>query len=192
MTLTKPIGLLLTVLLLAGCTHTRHVGEDETADTNFDQLHQTLEGRTVDLHLRDERTMASTALFINRDTTYTLDLLNGRIREASNREVLGLTHTRRGKGAIEGAVLGGAGGLLVGLAAGLALTSVRDSDVARTSVGYYVAVPTTFFTVVGIGAGSVLGARKGSRDHYVYPEMSRFMTDSETIQPMAPATAKRD
>lgn len=190
MTLIKPIGLLLTLLLLAGCTHTRHVGDDETADTSFDQLHQVLEGRTVDLHLRDERTMASTALFIDRDTTYTLDLLNGRIREASNQEIRGLTHTRSGKGAVEGAVLGGAGGMLVGLAAGFALTAVRDADVARTSMGYYVAVPTTFFTLVGIGTGTVLGARKGSRDHYVYPEFDRFMTDSKTT--MAPATAERD
>ncbi len=168
---TLPAALLLAAALLAGCTHTREVGNGDLADYSFAQVNEALEGRRVDILLQDERTMASTALLIRPDTTWFIDLLNGRLRGNATQDISSLTRTLPGQGALEGAALGAGGGALVGLGVGFFLTTYRDKDEAQTSLAQYVSVPTVFFTILGIGTGALLGIRKGSRVRYVYPQM---------------------
>ncbi len=180
-----PLLVLAGILFLTGCTHTRQLGTHQEAEATFDQANLSLEGRRVDIKLRDGRTMASTALRIGPDTTWSIDLLNRKLREAPSGEISDITYTRYGRGAVEGAMLGAAGGALVGLAAGLALTSIRDQDEARTSLGYYVAVPAVFFTILGIGTGTMYGINKGSRDRYVYPDLGEYTASSVLPSPTA-------
>ena len=177
-----PVALLLFAFYLTGCTHTQQVHE-ETA--SFDELHQTLEGRRVDIKLNDKRTISSTALRIRPDTTWAIDMLSGRVRSASTPEIHSISWKRPGRGAKEGALLGAAGGALIGLTAGLLLTSVRDSDRAKTSVEQYVGVITGFGVMVGIGSGTVIGLQRGSHDRYVYPQMYRAESGVPVQEPVA-------
>ncbi len=165
-----PVGLLLFAFYLTGCTHSQQVQEEAIS---FDKLHQTLEGRRVDIKLNDKRTISSTALRIRPDTTWAIDMLSGRVRSAASNDIHSISWKRPGRGAKEGALLGAAGGAILGLAAGLALTSVRDSDNAKTSVEQYVGVITGFGVMIGIGSGTLIGVKRGSHDRYVYPQLYR-------------------
>ena len=171
------VGLFLFAVLLTGCTHTQQVQHETVSDVSFDKLHQTLEGRRVNIKLNNARTISSTALRIRPDTTWAIDMLSGRVRRTSSREIHSISWKRPGRGALEGALLGGAGGALLGLAAGLALTSSRDEDVAKTSIGQYVGVVTGFGILIGAGSGTLIGARRGSHDRYVYPQL--YQAESE-------------
>ncbi|MFQ5570079.1 MAG: hypothetical protein ACE5G0_10425 [Rhodothermales bacterium] len=182
MALLKTLSWGLLVLLFTGCTHTRHINSDAGSGISFDELHQTLEGRQVDIALNDERTMESTALRIRPDSTWSVDLLTGNIRGAATSDIRAITRQRPGRGALHGAAFGAVGGAIVGIAAGLALTSVRDEDTARESTAYYVSVITGFGVVLGIGSGTLIGMKKGSRDRYVYPDVHRdARTDSRPL-----------
>ena len=75
-------------------------------------------------------------------------------------------------------VLSDAGGALIGLAAGLALTSVRDSDRAATGIGQYVGVITGFGIIMGVGSGTLIGIKRGSHDRYVYPQLYQAEADA--------------
>ncbi len=182
-----PASLLLAVFLLTGCTHTQQVTPEANASISFDELHQMLEGRRVDIRLRDERTMASTALRIRPDSTWSVDLLTGDVRGAATRDIHSITWKRPGRGALEGALLGAAGGAIVGLATGFALTYVRDAETAKTSLGYYVGVITGFGVIVGVGSGTLVGVSKGSRQQYVYPQLPH-----EAQGPSAPSARTLD
>ena len=184
-----PVGLLLFAVLLTGCTHTQKVQDEPAAEVSFDELHQTLEGRRVNIKLNDQRTISSTALRIRPDSTWSIDMLSGRVRRASTNEIQSISWKRPGRGAMEGALLGGAVGALAGLAAGLALRSERDADRARTSVGQYVGVVTGFGFIVGLGSGTLIGVRKGSHDRYVYPQLYRVESEAA---PAEPVTADRN
>ena len=166
-----PLSLLVFAVLLTGCTQTRQVAYEPDSNITFDELHEALEGRRVDIRLNDERMIASTALRIRPDTTWAIDLLSGQVRGAATRDISFVSRKRPGRGALHGAVLGAAGGALVGLAAGLALTSVRDEDTARTSVAQYVGVVTGFGVILGIGSGTFIGMKRGSQDRYIYPQL---------------------
>ena len=186
-----PVGLLLFAFLLTGCTHTQQVQDQSASNISFDELHQTLEGRRVDIKLNDTRTIPSTALRIRPDTTWAIDMASGRVRRASTNQIHSISWKRPGRGALEGALLGGAGGALVGLAAGLALTSVRDSDQAKTGVAQYVGVITGVGIIMGVGSGTVIGVRRGSQDRYVYPEIYQAASDRSHLETIAGDDAKR-
>lgn len=184
-----PSSLLLAILLLTGCSQTRTLGAPDRPDLSFDQVQQTLEGRTVDLRLSDQRSITSTALLIRQDTVWTIDQLTGQVRMAPAREIASIGVNRPGRAVAHGAVLGAAAGSLLGLATGFGLTSIRDEDQATTSLAYFVAVPTAFFAVLGIGTGSVLGARRGSVDRYVYPS---YRLAEEPVSPAGPLPARSE
>ena len=180
-----PVGLLLFAVLLTGCIHTQKVQDNASDTVSFEELHQTLEGRRVDITLNDQRTISSTALRIRPDTTWAIDMLSGRVRPASNNDIHSISWRRPGRGAKEGALLGAVGGALIGLAAGVALTSVRDSETAKTSMGQYVGTITGFGFLVGVGSGTLIGARRGSHDRYVYPEIYRADADVSAEESVA-------
>ena len=180
-----PVALLLFAVLLTGCTHTQQVQNQTASDVSFAELHQTLEGRRVNIKLNDTRTISSTALRIRPDTTWAIDMLSGRVRQTSTNEIHSISWKRPGRGALEGALLGGAGGALLGLAVGLALTSSRDSEAAQTSVGQYVGVVTGFGILVGAGSGTLIGVRRGSHDRYVYPQLYRADSDPAAEESVA-------
>lgn len=185
---TTYLPLLLVALLATGCTQTRMVGTDDSVDYTFEELHQSLEGRTVDIQLHDERLIPSMALLIGPDTTWALDELTGEVRGSATGEIAAIRYNRPGRAAVHGALIGAAAGSLFGLLSGFGLTSVRDEDTATTSVAYYVAVPTAFFGVVGFGAGTYLGLRRGSYDQYVYPQA--FFGDEAPAPPALPSRAE--
>lgn len=166
----SPILLLLVATMLTGCTHTREMSPDAVSTYSFEHVNETLEGRSVEVELTDERVIASKALRIQPDTTWTLDMLNGKLRQDPAQNISSIIWNRPGRGALEGAAIGALGGAVLGLATGFALASGRESEGARTSKAYYIAVPATFVTIIGIGTGTVLGVQKGSRDRYVYPQ----------------------
>ena len=165
-----PLSLLMFAVLLTGCTQTMQVTYQSGASISFDELNETLEGRNINLRLHDQRSMASTALRIEPDTTWTIDLLSGQVRGIATSDINFVSRRRTGRGAWHGAVLGAAGGALAGLAVGLALTSIRDADRAQTSIAEYVGVITGFGLIVGVGSGAIIGVKKGSHDRYVYPQ----------------------
>lgn len=183
----------LIALVASGCTQTRHIGTSANDDVTFDELHKTLEGRHVELQLRDQRMIPSRALVIRADSIWAIDELTGNVRGAATYDVAGINYNKPGRGAWHGAVLGAAAGSLVGLATGLGLTTFRDEDQATTSVAYYVSVPTAFWTIVGFGSGMLLGVRKGSRDHYVYPDIRLNVQAEPSMIPMPsePMTMKQ-
>lgn len=166
-----PLSLLVFAVLLTGCTQTKQVAYEPSENISFGELNEALEGRSVDIQLNDQRKIASTALRIQPDTTWAIDLLSGQVRSAATNEINFISRKHTGRGAWQGAVLGAAGGALVGLAAGLALTSVRDADRAQTGIGQYVGVVTGFGVILGIGSGAFIGMKKGSHDRYVYPQL---------------------
>jgi len=165
-----PILLLLVTTMLTGCTHTREMSPDAVSTYSFEHVNETLEGRSVDVELTDERIIASKALRIQPDTTWTIDMLNGKLRHDPAQNISSIIWNRPGRGALEGAAFGALGGAVLGLATGFALAAGREEEGARTSKAYYIAVPASFVTIIGIGAGTVLGVQKGSRDRYVYPQ----------------------
>lgn len=167
----KILSLLVFAVLLMGCTQTQQVVYEPNSNISFGELNETLEGRTVDIRLSDQRMIASTALRIQPDTTWAIDLLSGQVRGAATTEIEFISRRRTGRGVWQGAALGAAGGALVGLAAGLVLTSVRDADTAQTGVGQYVGVVTGFGVILGIGGGTLIGMKRGSHDRYVYPQL---------------------
>lgn len=166
----SPILLLLVATMLTGCTHTREMSPDAVSAYSFEHVNETLEGRSIEVELTDERIIASKALRIRPDTTWTIDMLNGKLRQDSAQNISSIIWNRPGRGALEGAAIGALGGAVLGLATGFALATGREADGARTSKAYYIAVPATFVTIIGIGTGTVLGVQKGSRDRYVYPQ----------------------
>lgn len=167
-----PLSLLVVAVLLTGCTQTRQVATEADSTISFGELNETLEGRSVDIRLNDQRTISSTALRIQPDTTWAIDQLSGRVRGAATDDINYIARRRTGRGAWQGAVLGAAGGALVGLAVGLAMSSTnRDADRAQTGVGQYVGVVTGFGVILGLGSGAVIGMKKGSYDRYVYPQL---------------------
>ncbi len=165
-----PLSLLVFAVLLTGCTQTKQVTYEPDSSVSFEELNETLEGRNIDIRLNDQRSIASTALRIEPDTTWSIDLLSGQVRAAATSDINFVSRRRPGRGAWHGAVLGAAGGALAGLAAGLALTSIRDADRAQTSIAEYVGVVTGFGLIVGVGSGAIIGVKKGSHDRYVYPQ----------------------
>lgn len=166
-----PPSLLVIAVVLMGCTHTQQVAYEPDASLSFDELNETLEGRNVDIRLNDERLIASTALRIDPDTTWAIDLLSGQVRGAATEDIDFISWKRPDRGAWHGAVLGATGGALIGLAAGLALTSVRDADRAQTGIAQYVGAITGFGVILGVGSGALIGMKKGSHERYVYPEL---------------------
>ncbi len=166
-----PLSLLVFAVLLTGCTQTKQVTYEPDSSISFEELNETLEGRNIDIRLNDQRSIASTALRIEPDTTWSIDLLSGQVRAAATSDINFVSRRRPGRGAWQGAVLGAAGGALAGLAAGLALTSIRDADRAQTSIAEYVGVVTGFGLIVGVGSGAIIGVKKGSHDRYVYPQL---------------------
>ncbi len=165
-----PLSLLVFAVLLTGCTQTKQVTYEPDSSISFEELNETLEGRNIDIRLNDQRSIASTALRIEPDTTWAIDLLSGQVRAAATSDINFVSRRRPGRGAWHGAVLGAAGGALAGLAVGLALTSIRDADRAQTSIAEYVGVVTGFGLIVGVGSGAIIGVKKGSHDRYVYPQ----------------------
>ena len=179
-----PAGLLLFAVLLTGCTHTQHVQDDTSEAVSFAELHQTLEGRHVDIRLSDAQTISSKALRIRPDTTWAVDMHSGRIRTTLNSDIHSISWRRPGRGAKEGALLGGLGGAIIGLAAGVALTSIRDEEVARTSLGHYVGTVTGIGVLLGVGSGTLIGLKRGSQDRYVYPQMYRADVEITPEEPV--------
>jgi len=165
-----PLSLLVFAVLLTGCTQTKQVTYEPDSNISFEELNETLEGRNIDIRLNDQRSIASTALHIEPDTTWAIDLLSGQIRAAATSDINFVSRRRPGRGAWHGAALGAVGGALAGLAAGLALTSIRDADQAKTSAAEYVGVITGFGLILGVGSGALIGIKKGSHDRYVYPQ----------------------
>ena len=165
-----PLSLLVFAVLLTGCTQTKQVTYEPDSSISFEELNETLEGRNIDIRLNDQRSIASTALHIDPDTTWAIDLLSGQIRAAATSDINFVSRRRPGRGAWHGAALGAVGGALAGLAAGLALTSIRDADQAKTSAAEYVGVITGFGLILGVGSGALIGIKKGSHDRYVYPQ----------------------
>ena len=166
-----PLSLLVFGVLLTGCTQTQQVAYESDSNISFGELNETLEGRNVDIRLRDQRMIASTALRIQPDTTWAIDLLSGQVRGAATTDIDFISRKRPGRGAWQGAMLGAAGGALVGLVAGLALNSARDAERARTGIGQYIGVITGFGVILGVGSGAFIGMKKGSHDRYVYPQL---------------------
>ena len=166
-----PLCLLVFAVLLTGCTQTKQVTYEPDSNISFEELNETLEGRNIDIRLNDQRSIASTALRIEPDTTWSIDLLSGQVRAAATVDIYYVSRRRPGRGVWQGAALGAVGGALAGLAAGLALTSIRDADRAQTSVAEYVGVVTGFGLIVGVGSGAIIGVKRGSHDRYVYPQL---------------------
>ncbi len=166
-----PLCLLVFAVLLTGCTQTKQVTYEPDSSISFEELNETLEGRNIDIRLNDQRSIASTALRIEPDTTWSIDLLSGQVRAAATVDIYYVSRRRPGRGVWQGAALGAVGGALAGLAAGLALTSIRDADRAQTGIAEYVGVITGFGLIVGIGSGAIIGVKKGSHDRYVYPRL---------------------
>jgi len=185
-------GLLVVLLLSTGCTHTLQVAYESASPHSFEAVHETLEGHRVDIHLNDQRTIASTALHIDADSTWALDLLSGRVRGAATDEIQSISWKRPGRGAAEGAVLGAVGGTLVGLAAGMAMKSSRDPERARTGVAQYVAAVTGFGLIVGLGSGTFIGLKHGSYDRYVYPEPSLGVAGPPPSLPLSAAQDREE
>ena len=75
-----PLSLLVFAVLLTGCTQTQQVAYEPNSNISFGELNETLEGRNVDIRLSDQRMIASTALRIQPDTTWAIDLLSGQVR----------------------------------------------------------------------------------------------------------------
>ncbi len=166
-----PLSLLVFAVLLTGCTQTQQVAYEPDSNISFGELNETLEGRNVDIRLRDQRMIASTALRIQPDTTWAIDLLSGQVRGAATTDIDFISRKRTGRGTWQGALLGAAGGALVGLVAGLVLNSSRDAERARTGIGQYIGVITGFGVILGMGSGTFIGMKKGSHDRYVYPQI---------------------
>ena len=164
-------SLLVVAVLLTGCMQTKQLSYEPNSNISFDELNETLEGRNVNIRLSDQRMIASTALRIQPDTTWAIDLLSGQVRGAATTDIDFISRKRTGRGAWQGAMLGAAGGALVGLAAGLALNSSRDAERARTGIGQYIGVITGFGVILGVGSGAFIGMKKGSHDRYVYPQL---------------------
>ncbi|MFB3132731.1 MAG: hypothetical protein ACE10K_09465, partial [Rhodothermales bacterium] len=162
-----PLSLLVFAVLLTGCTQTKQVTYEPDSSISFEELNETLEGRNIDIRLNDQRSIASTALRIEPDTTWSIDLLSGQVRAAATVDIYYVSRRRPGRGVWQGAALGAVGGALAGLAAGLALTSIRDADRAQTSVAEYVGVVTGFGLILGVGSGAIIGVKRGSHDRYV-------------------------
>jgi hypothetical protein len=165
-----PTLVFIVATVLTGCTHTREMSPDSASAYSFERVNESLEGRSVAVALGDERIIESKVLRIRSDTTWSVDMLNGKLRQDPAQNIASITWDRPGQGALEGAAFGALGGAVLGIAVGFALASGREEDGARTSKAYYIAVPATFVTILGIGAGTVLGVSKSSRDRYVYPQ----------------------
>src|SRR5690606_40655635 len=86
-------GILALVLVMSGCTQTREISQEEIARDgaySFSEVHQTLEGKEVEIELTDGRSMPSVALRIVPDSTAWVDLMTDRVRTAQTQELLAI------------------------------------------------------------------------------------------------------
>lgn len=112
-------ALVLALAVLCGCTSTRTVtpGATSGASANTD-----LAGRTVRVLLTDGRDVRAESVTILPDSTSWFNPATGELVEVATAEVVHVTERSRGRGARQGALIGG-GGSLVLVTAGILLAS---------------------------------------------------------------------
>lgn len=175
-------GILALVLVMTGCTQTREISQEEIArdgEYSFSEVHQTLEGKEVEIELTDGRSMPSVALRIVPDSTAWVDLMTDRVRTAQTQELLAIRYKREDRGAVQGALFGAGVGVLVGTAAGALLLDKQKEDALLSEAGF-VSRFAAGGIIIGSGVGVGWGMSRGSYDRYVYPHpLDRQMVSAQ-------------
>ncbi|NBC16517.1 MAG: hypothetical protein GVY18_04275 [Bacteroidetes bacterium] len=160
------------LLLTTGCTQTRDLAYEPTGDdaATFDEANAALQGHRVDITLDDGRTMPSVALAIAPDSTAWIDLMTDNLRTARTEELLSISHTQTGRGAIHGTLFGAGVGTLLGVAAGVGLLGQQNDDALLSDAGF-VSRFAVGGLLLGSGVGLGIGTSRGAHDRYVYPDL---------------------
>ena len=166
--------LVLTALVLTGCTQTHQITYQEAPAeaVTFEEAHQTLEGRHVEIELSDGRAMPSQVLIVEEDSTAWLDLMTERVRSADTPQIEVIRHNQPSRAIKQGSLFGAAAGSLLGLATGFGMLGKQKDD-ALLSEGGFVTRFVVGGTFLGIGGGALIGLQRGSADAYVYPDVPR-------------------
>ncbi len=164
-------SLLALVLVFAGCTQTREITPETAVPEGtyaFEDVHNSLEGKEVEIELADGRTMPSVALRIVPDSTAWIDLMTDRLRTAHTQDLAAISYKRPDRGAVQGAVFGAGIGVLLGTATGALLLSKQKDDALLSEAGF-VSRFAAGGIILGSGVGVGWGVSRGSYDRYIYP-----------------------
>lgn len=173
----------LTALVLTGCTSTRVA--DPQAPRPYTEVNEAVQGRVVQLHLADGRTLRATDLDVAPDVASYMDA-DGQMHTVATDRIEQIRLTQHGRGALDGLgvglLMGGAGGAMIGFGLG----SACSEDDLLCDPGFYAAISGALFGALGGLVGGAIGSARGHRTVY------RLSTDG---QPLAErdtaATAKQ-
>ncbi len=149
----------VTAVLLAGCSTTIYVRDDEPPDNdnvfNYDQVNERLENAPATIVCVDGTTYASNGIFITSDTT-SFDQTGSDVRLVlPTRALARIEYQDHGRGAFTGAMVGALSAL--GGSIGLLWFGGKSEDVRWGAAGlFFYGVPLG--TLVGVGAGAVVGS----------------------------------
>jgi hypothetical protein len=158
------------VLVLAGCTHV-HPADPTAAGTDLDHVNAKLADRVVRVRLLDGTELLAHDVSLSADSVSMrpqmipeADWWLGPRRALPASEVGSLEVTRRGRGALDGALLGLGIGCASGAAIGVSL--FPRGPILFTTAGQVATLGGVLFGVLGTGLGLLVGGSVGSTDVY--------------------------
>ena len=171
-TVRRLIAALSAALLLAGCAHVRPA-DPTAAGVDLDDINAKLAGRMVRVRLVDGTELIAHDVRISADSVFMRPQRFPHLtspwparvgQELSISEVGSIEVTRRGRGALDGTLLGLGIGVVGGAA--LAAATFEPSALLGSSMEDNALVGGVILGVLGTGLGLLIGASPGSTEVY--------------------------
>ena len=158
------------VFLLAGCTHVRPA-DPGAPGTDLGDINTKLAHRVVRVRLADGSELLAHDVTVSRDSLYMreqmlseADWWLGPRRAVAVSRVRSLEVTRRGRGDLDGALLGLGAGTAAGAAIGAAF--FPRGPILFTTTAEVAIIGSIIFGLLGTGVGLLAGSSIGSTDVY--------------------------